>query len=193
MFYIYFIPFKKCLFFVSYFEILFINSNIGNTQVLSCPENYRIIIESSILGVNKIPSTICHSNTNTDCMANYDFASQNCPGLQYCTLKDFKSNTTRLPECGNKFADYMRVAYRCVPILDAGNPPRANVELCKNDDSANFLLSQSAAIFQNENYPLYPFPKSTICKKNITTVAGSHLKVYLNVAVLQSITGVIHK
>lgn len=65
-------------------------------------------------GVKKDKRESCSEDPN-DCQTNYNFVTQNCPGRQYCTIKDFKANTTYVPDCGNKLADYVFIVYRCIP------------------------------------------------------------------------------
>ncbi len=145
------------------------------------------------MGVRPFPVSTCSNNPQIDCMSGYSFAMQNCPGRQFCTIKDFKANTTRLPECGNRIADYFYVVYRCVPVNNANQPPRDNYELCKSSDNDNYLPTGFAGIYQNENFPVYPEAKNTVCRKNLTTVSGGHLRVWLTTASLTPTTGIVYK
>ncbi len=78
-------------------------------------------------------------------------------------------------------------------MKNANQPPRDNIELCKSDDGENFLPTGFAGIFQNENFPVYPAAKSTVCRKNLTTVSGGHLRVWLNTAALTPVTNIVNK
>lgn len=92
----------------------FVRTGCGQTFNMFCPDNYVIVVETSVYGVKKDNRDSCSEDPN-DCQANYNFVTQNCPGIQRCTIKDFKANTTYVPDCGNKLADYVYVVYRCIP------------------------------------------------------------------------------
>lgn len=64
--------------------------------------------------------------------------------------------------------------------LNAGNPPKPNIELCNSKESSLFIPAGSAAIYQNPGYPRYPDSKETKCRQTITTEAGNNLLIYLN-------------
>ena len=84
----------------------------GNAT-FTCPSNYIIIIQSSVYGVRSTSSSSCTSNPN-DCLASYSRTSY-CAGRQTCVFTYFKPNTTIVPDCGSKPADYFYVTYQCVP------------------------------------------------------------------------------
>lgn len=64
--------------------------------------------------------------------------------------------------------------------LNAGNPPTPNIELCGSQESSLFIPADSAAIYQNPEYPGYPNNKETKCRQTITTEIGNNLVIYLN-------------
>lgn len=157
---------------------LFSVTSCGSNAYLFCPDNYVNIIESSVYGVKNSASTGCQQNPN-DCFAPYDSAFDYCSGLNKCTLNDFKANSTRVPGCNNQLADYIYVTHKCVPVLNAGNPPQENSELCKNNEDQDELPRNAASIYQSENYPRYPNRGLTVCNRTIRTTEGSFLNVYL--------------
>ena len=103
----------------------FVRTSCGETVQMSCPSNYAIVVETSVYGVKSSNGQGCYEDP-ADCQANYNFVTQNCPGRQNCTVKDFKANATYVPDCENRLADYVYIVYRCVPskcLKNFSNPP----------------------------------------------------------------------
>lgn len=70
-----------------------------------------------MFGVRTQPSSICSDNPY-DCQAG-SYHMDYCAGKSKCTIDDFKLNSEPVSECGNKFADYFHIVYRCVPSKES--------------------------------------------------------------------------
>lgn len=98
-----------------------------------------------------------------DCVSYETIDNLDCAGRQSCTIP---YKIRQLPECGNKFSNYLRVKYDCVPDFYPAN------SMCSFNS-----FTQTKGVISSPNYPV--FAQNINCETNINVNTLSLIKVYI--------------
>ena len=118
------------------------DSCVPSMVTLRCPQNYVVVVRSASLGVAEISGTCNYSTGDciVDAMNIITCLSDAIQCLTYATRR-------KLPQCNDRYADYIHIEYDCVPI--SMDDPSKEYNVCQDGTE----ITTDHGILRSPGYP----------------------------------------
>ena len=145
------------------------DSCVPSSVALRCPQNYIVVVTSASLGVAQILGSCTYSagDCTADAMNTITCLSNTVQCLTYATRR-------KLPQCNDRYADYIHIEYDCVPILMNDSAKEYNV--CQEGTE----ITTDHGIIQSPGYPAQFQTTTFECFRTIHVPNNKAIRLWLS-------------
>ncbi|CAF1401494.1 unnamed protein product [Rotaria magnacalcarata] len=140
----------------------------SSTMTLRCSANYVVIVKSASYGVAQIAGSCAY--TPGDCVADAMNAITCTTDAVSCVVF---ATRKKLPQCSDKFNDYLHVEFDCVPL--SMDDPAKEYNVCQNGTD----ITSDYGIIKSPGYPTQFQTTTAECFRSIQVPSNKTIRLWL--------------
>ncbi|CAF2070883.1 unnamed protein product [Rotaria magnacalcarata] len=140
----------------------------SSTMTLRCSANYVVIVKSASYGVAQIAGSCAY--TPGDCVADAMNAITCTTDAVSCVVFAIRK---KLPQCSDKFNDYLHVEFDCVPL--SMDDPAKEYNICQNGTD----ITSDYGIIKSPGYPTQFQTTTPECFRSIQVPSNKTIRLWL--------------